>query len=81
MDRNIITKRDATNMASKQEREILARWMQLIRGDLNNSQIHLGDALKLTKDELDAEYWRGCLDTAQHFLALMETTLERGKDV
>jgi len=81
VDRNIITKRDAANIASKQEREFLERWMQIIRGDLYNSQIRLGDALKLTKNAADAAYWRGCVDTAQHILMLMEVTLERGKDV
>lgn len=80
MDRNIITKRDAVNMASKQEAEFLERWTQILRGDLNNSQLRLGDALNLSKDALVAEYWRGCIDTAQYFLALMEATVERGKD-
>lgn len=66
-------------MASKQEIEFLDRWMQVLRGDLNNSQLRLGDALRLTKDAEDAAYWRGCIDTVQHFLAMMEATLERGK--
>lgn len=50
MDRNIITKKDAANMASKQEVEFLERWMQVLRGDLNNSQIRLGDCLRVQDD-------------------------------
>jgi hypothetical protein len=68
------------NKAS-QEAVILERWMQILRGDLNNSQLKLGDALRLTQNELEAEYWRGCIDTTQYLLALMEATAERHKNV
>lgn len=80
MDRNIYTKKDAANKQLKQEAEILGRWVQVLRGDLNNSQGRLGDALTLTKNDLDAEYWRGCIDTALHFIAMMETTIARGEN-
>jgi hypothetical protein len=81
MDRNIITAKDAANQQFKQEAAILERWMQILRGDLYNSQIRLGDALNLSKDALAAEYWRGCIDTTQYILALMEATVERKKNV
>lgn len=77
MDRNIVTARDAANKQRQQEAAILKRWMQILRGDLNNSQLKLGDALELTKDALAAEYWRGCIDTTQYILALMEVTVQR----
>lgn len=80
MDRNIVTARDAANKQFKQEAAVLERWTQILRGDLNNSQLRLGDALNLSKDALVAEYWRGSIDTAQYLLALMEATVERGKD-
>lgn len=80
MDRNIVTARDAANKQRQQEAAVLERWMQILRGDLNNSQLRLGDALNLSKDALAAEYWLGCIDTTQYLLALMEATVERGKD-
>jgi hypothetical protein len=80
VDRNIITKRDAANKASKQEAEFLNRWMQILRGDLYNSQVRLGDCLRVEDDAREAEYWRGCIDTTQHFLAMMEATLDRGEN-
>lgn len=77
MDRNIIVKNDAANSKLKQEVEILDRWIQILRRDLNNSQLRLDDCLRVQDDAAEAEYWRGCIGTAQHFLMLMEARIER----
>jgi hypothetical protein len=58
--------------STKQEAEWLNRWMQIMRRDLNNSQLRLGDCLRVQDDAYEAEYWRGCIDTTQHLLGLME---------
>jgi hypothetical protein len=80
MDRNIVTARDAANKQRQQEAAVLERWIQILRRDLYNSQIRLGDNLAVQDDALEAEYWLGCIDTTQYLLALMEATVERGKD-
>lgn len=77
MDRNIITKRDA----ARQEATVLPRWIEMLRRDLNNSQLRLGDCLSVQDDASEAEYWRGCIDTAQYYLALMEAVIERRENV
>jgi hypothetical protein len=64
-----------------EEVAILERWMQIIRGDLCNSQVRLGDCLRADADAKEIEYWRGCIDTAQYILALMEVARERGRNV
>lgn len=81
MDRNIITRADAANSKQKQEAALLERWIEALRRDLYNSQLRLGDCLRVQDDATEAEYWRGCIDTALHFIAMMEVTVERRKDV